>query len=217
VAVVYRWAENQLDRLPELATELVRQQVTVIAPPTTSCALAVKALTTTIPIVFLTPEDPVRFGLVASLARPGGNLTGVNLFTGELSAKRLEILRDMVPGATHVAVLVNPTNPATETTVRHNKWLVVAIVPGVERQPLKKLNVDEEALLKLLHRWGNEAGQAGARSSASSSLMRPDATASGWHVGCGDAMSRLMSSIPRASRCRANTGARRLIASTRNC
>jgi ABC transporter substrate binding protein/Transposase len=161
VAVVYRWAENQLDRLPELATELVRQQVTVIAPPTTSCALAVKALTTTIPIVFLTPEDPVRFGLVASLARPGGNLTGVNLFTGELSAKRLEILRDMVPGATHVAVLVNPTNPATETTVRHNKWLVVAIVPGVERQPLKKLNVDEEALLKLLHRWGNEAGQAG--------------------------------------------------------
>jgi ABC-type uncharacterized transport system substrate-binding protein len=118
VAVVYRWAENQMDRLPELAAELVRRQVNVIAAPTASSALAVKALTTTIPIVFLAPEDPVRFGLVASLPRPGGNLTGVNLFTGELSAKRLEILREMVPGTTRVAALVNPTNPATETTVQ---------------------------------------------------------------------------------------------------
>jgi putative tryptophan/tyrosine transport system substrate-binding protein len=118
VAVVYRWAENQMDRLPELAAELVRRQVNVIAAPTASSALAVKALTTTIPIVFLAPEDPVRFGLVASLAWPGSNLTGVNLFTGELSAKRLEILREMVPGTTRVAALVNPTNPATETTVR---------------------------------------------------------------------------------------------------
>jgi putative ABC transport system substrate-binding protein len=95
VVVVYRWAENQMDRLPELAAELVRRQVNVIAASTAASALAVKGVTTTIPSVFLVPEDPVRFGLVASLARPGGNLTGVNLFTGELSAKRLELLREM--------------------------------------------------------------------------------------------------------------------------
>jgi putative ABC transport system substrate-binding protein len=118
VTIAYRWAENQLERLPELAAELVRRQVAVIAAPTASSALAAKAVTTTIPIVFLAPEDPVKFGLVASLARPGGNLTGVNLFTGELSAKRLEILHEMLPGAARVAVLVNPATPATETTVR---------------------------------------------------------------------------------------------------
>jgi ABC-type uncharacterized transport system substrate-binding protein len=118
VVVVYRWAENQMDRLPELAAELVRRQVNVIAASTAASALAVKGVTTTIPSVFLVPEDPVRFGLVASLARPGGNLTGVNLFTGELSAKRLELLREMVPGITRVAALVNPTSPSAETTVR---------------------------------------------------------------------------------------------------
>src|SRR5262249_49731315 len=118
VVVVYRWAENQMDRLPELAAELVRRQGNVIAASTAASALAVKGVTTTIPSVFLVPEDRVRFGLVASLARPGGNLTGVNLFTGELSAKRLELLREMVPGITRVAALVNPTSPSAETTVR---------------------------------------------------------------------------------------------------
>jgi len=119
VAIEYRWAENQMDRLPELAADLVRRQVAMIAAPNGVSALAVKAVTTTIPIVFLAPEDPVRYGLVASLARPGGNLTGINVFTGELSAKRLEILREIVPGAARVAVLINPTNPATmEPTVR---------------------------------------------------------------------------------------------------
>jgi putative ABC transport system substrate-binding protein len=118
VTIAYRWAENQLERLPELAAELIRRQVAVIAAPTASSALAAKTVTTTIPIVFLAPEDPVKFGLVASLARPGGNLTGVNLFTGELSAKRLEILHEMLPGAARVAVLINPAAPATETTVR---------------------------------------------------------------------------------------------------
>src|SRR5262249_22665626 len=119
VAIEYRWAENQLDRVPELAAELVHRQVAVIAATTTYSAIAAKAATTTTPIVFLVGQDPVRLGLVASLARPGGNLTGINIFTGELTAKRLDLLREMVPGAARIAVLVNPASaPTTETTLR---------------------------------------------------------------------------------------------------
>jgi putative ABC transport system substrate-binding protein len=117
VAIDYRWAENQNDRLPALAAELVRRQVSVIVTLATG-AMAAKAATTTIPVVFLLGEDPVRLGLVASLARPGGNMTGLNLFSGEMSAKRMEILREILPGATRVAVLVNPTGPNAETTLR---------------------------------------------------------------------------------------------------
>jgi putative ABC transport system substrate-binding protein len=118
VAVEYRWAEDQSDRLPALAAELVRRNIAVLAATSTSPALAAKAATATIPIVFMVAEDPVRLGLVASLARPGGNATGINFYTGELTAKRLELLRDLVPGATRVAVLINSANVSTETTLR---------------------------------------------------------------------------------------------------
>jgi putative tryptophan/tyrosine transport system substrate-binding protein len=113
VIIVYRWAENDYDRLPVLAAELVRRPVLVItASGGLPVVLAAKAATATVPIVFLVAEDPVRLGLVANLAQPGGNMTGVNLLTTEVTAKRLELLRELVPGAARVAVLVNPANPS---------------------------------------------------------------------------------------------------------
>jgi putative tryptophan/tyrosine transport system substrate-binding protein len=120
VAIDYRWAENQLDRLPALATDLVRRRVAVVvALGSPNLAMVAKAATTTIPIVFLVGEDPVRFGLVASLARPGGNITGINLFNNEINAKRLTLLRELIPTAVRAAVLVNPTNASiAETTAK---------------------------------------------------------------------------------------------------
>jgi putative tryptophan/tyrosine transport system substrate-binding protein len=120
VAIEYRWAENQLDRLPALTSDLIRKQVVVIvAAGGTAPVIAAKAATTTIPIVFVIPEDPVQLGLVASLSRPGGNVTGVNFFFGEVVPKRLELLREFVPSMSRVAVFVNPANPArAESLVR---------------------------------------------------------------------------------------------------
>jgi len=119
VTIEYRWAENQIDRVPALVTELIRRQVAVIvATGGSDPALAAKAATTTIPIVFTIPEDPVRLGLVASLARPGGNATGINFFSNELIAKRLELLRELVPAARRVAVLIHPADANAETVLR---------------------------------------------------------------------------------------------------
>ena len=117
--IAFRWAEGRFDRLPELATDLVRRRVSVIVTPaTTAAALAAKAATAAIPIVFGVGGDPVQLGLVASLNRPGGNATGLNFFTIELMAKRMQLLRELVPAAKRVAVLINPTDRSFEMTLR---------------------------------------------------------------------------------------------------
>ena len=119
VTIIYRWAENEANRLPQLAAELVRRKVTVIvATGGAAPALAAKATGTTIPIVFGVPNDPVNLGLVASLAQPGGNLTGINFFSNELVAKRLNVLRELLPGAVRLAVLFNPTGADAESIAR---------------------------------------------------------------------------------------------------
>ena len=122
VMVEYHWLEGQYDRLPALVADLVRRQVAVIATPGNVPSLAAKAATATIPIVFGVGDDPVQQGLVASLARPGGNVTGINFFSTEVTAKRLRLLHDLVPKAVRIAVLLNPANAEiAETTLRDVK------------------------------------------------------------------------------------------------
>src|SRR2546429_806695 len=119
VTVGFPWLAGQFHRLPALMSDLVRRRIAVIATPAgNAAALAAKAATTTIPIVFGVGEDPVKLGLVASLARPGGNLTGINFFTGEITTKRLALLHELVPKAVRIAVLVNPANIASTESIR---------------------------------------------------------------------------------------------------
>jgi putative ABC transport system substrate-binding protein len=118
VAIEFRWADGQYDRVPAMVAELVRRQVAVIVTNSVQAAQAAKAATTTIPIVFTTATDPVKIGLVASLSRPGGNITGVTQLNVEVAPKRLEFAHELVPAATVIAVLVNPTNPSAETELR---------------------------------------------------------------------------------------------------
>src|SRR5262249_13356174 len=121
VTILYRWAENNMDRVPELLADLVRRQVAVMQAGGNIAAISgAKAATATIPIVFIVPEDPVRLGLVTSLARPGGNLTGINFFNAELVAKQLELLHELLPRAARVAVFVNPASVSNAETIERD-------------------------------------------------------------------------------------------------
>jgi putative ABC transport system substrate-binding protein len=143
ITVEYHWLEGHYDRLPALMVDLVRRQMAVIATPGSAPAsLAAKAATATIPIVFSVGEDPVRLGLVASMARPGGNVTGVNFFTAEVVAKRLRLLHDMVPKAVRIAVLINPANASTaESTLRDVQEAALTI--GLQIQILNATTIGE--------------------------------------------------------------------------
>ena len=142
VTVEYHWLEGRYDRLPALMTDLVRRQVAVIATVGTAPTLAAKAATTSIPIVFGVGEDPVHLGLVANLAQPGGNATGVNDFLSEVDAKRLRLLHDMVPKAVRIAVLINPANvPSAEGALKGTREAAAAT--GLQLQVLNATTIGE--------------------------------------------------------------------------
>jgi ABC-type uncharacterized transport system substrate-binding protein len=132
VAIEYRWAQDQYDRLPDLAADLVRRHVTVIAAHDTPSAIAAKAATTTIPIVYVSGGDPVKLGLVASFNRPGGNVTGVSFMGAELGAKQLGLLHELLPGAVRIAVLIDPKFPISESFVADVQAAASAISKQIE-------------------------------------------------------------------------------------
>jgi putative ABC transport system substrate-binding protein len=139
VAIEFRWADGKFERLPALLADLIQRRVAVIAVGGITSGLAAKAATMTIPIVFLAADDPVKFGLVTSLNRPGGNATGLNLLTSELNTKRLELIRDLVPTASAVAVLVNPRSPESEPQTRD-----IERVAGAVGQQIRILNASSD-------------------------------------------------------------------------
>jgi putative ABC transport system substrate-binding protein len=142
IAIEYRWADNQSERVPVLAAELVRQRVALIVTTGgAQTALAAKAATTTIPIAFVVADDPVGLGLVGSLARPGSNLTGVNILLAELAAKRLELLRELAPRAARIGVLTNPNNPAADRTLQELETAARAL--GLQIRILKASSAHE--------------------------------------------------------------------------
>ena len=155
VAIEYRWAEGQYDRLPALAAELVRRQVAVIVATPIPAALAAKAATATIPIVFSAAADPVNLGLVGSLARPGGNATGVGFFQAELSAKQLDLLRELRPNAARIGVLVNPANANVEGLTKDVTAAAAALRTEIEIVHARDSREIGEAFAKLVH---NKAG-----------------------------------------------------------
>jgi putative ABC transport system substrate-binding protein len=127
VAIVYRWAENEIDRLPELAAELVGRKVNVIATVGNEVSVIAKKATQSTPMVFVVSQDPVGLGLVASLARPGGNVTGINFFSGELVGKQLGLLRELVPAASRIGVIVNPANSSSAERTERDVAAVSAV------------------------------------------------------------------------------------------
>jgi putative ABC transport system substrate-binding protein len=156
VAIEFRWADGQNDRLAALAADLVRRQVSVIVATSDSSAVAAKATTATVPIVFVSGGDPIKLGLVASLNRPGGNLTGVTNLNIELGQKRLQLLHELLPKSTIVALLVNPTNPSAETI--SNDLQAAARTTGVQSHVLRASTASEiDTVLASLHRLPADA------------------------------------------------------------
>jgi len=156
VAIEYHWAEGQYDLLPAMAAELVRRQPAVIVASPAPAALAAKAATATIPIVFNAAVDPVKLGIVASLARPGGNATGVNFFQAELGAKQLGLLRELLPTAARIGLLVNPTNPNFEDVTKD--VMAAAATIGVQIDVVQASDSREiEATLATLSRNQGDA------------------------------------------------------------
>jgi len=164
VAIEYRWADNQIDRLPALAADLVSRPVAVlVAGSATAAALAAKAATETIPIVFTVGGDPVKFGLVASMNRPGGNVTGVSFLANALVAKHLELLQDLVPAATVIGVLANPNNPNAGSDIKDVQTAAAALGRQVHvAYAASELDIDAAV-----------SGIVGARAAAL--LIAPDA------------------------------------------